>query len=564
MGNRRNPFTERVTVVNKRTIGGGWSLRDLFILPVWLLIPFHVIRAIYRKWPYFVCALFFLYTLLSTNLTFAILSTLAGVFIGNSIRVLRLYRQHSTIPLQGILRGFRYILRFRKQWRSACERSKLGFRTPSNFITPKIRSLEIGDPTGHSVRAHIDLGKAAQTVEDLEKVQERICSIMYAQSATTSYLSPGFAEFHISWRPSTLSPSSQPADPWLTSPEQRRLPVMDLNSTPNGRALIDLGRSVLIGGETGTGKSNLVWDMLRQLNQQEIEYDLIVIDPSGGVELEELKDGAHTRFYADTPEKADKAVKIFLQQMFKRLEYMKEHKTRRHIPTKEHPVCILIVDELINCPVLFKGKVGQDNPLAQVISMGRKAGFVVWANSQLGQKDVVTHIRDLFPQRVCFGTHSAELTDSVLGTGATTHGATCHLLREPGVGYVWTNQFNAFERFRSPLITNTRSIAQGGLQVLPEVPTRRKFRRHPSTGPTYVYQLFDSPSASKPVYVGITDNINRRFREHAKDKEWFPSVIHQRTLVHLYPTRAEAKTTESALIDRYQPKYNVAERTPDQ
>jgi len=389
---------------------------------------------------------------------------------------------------------------------------------------------------------------------------------MYAQSAVTSYIAPGFAEFHISWLPSTTrfnssaNPSTQ--DPWLTSPEQRRLPVMDLSSPPTGRAYVDLGRSVLIGGETGTGKSNLIWDMLRQLNQQEIDYDLIVIDPSGGVELEELRDGVHTRKYADTPQKADEAIKIFIQQMFKRLDWMKNNKTRRHIPTKEHPFTILIVDELINCPILFKGKVGQDNLLAQAISMGRKAGFVVWANSQLGQKDVVTHIRDLFPQRVCFGTHSAELTDSVLGTGATTHGATCHLLREPGTGYVWTNQFNAYERFHSPLITNTRSIAQGGLQVLPESPTRRKFRRTPSTGPTYVYQLFDSLSSATPVYVGITDNTSRRFREHSKDKEWFSSVIHQRTLVHLYPTRLEAKARESALIDSFQPKYNVQERTP--
>ncbi|HST77264.1 MAG TPA: GIY-YIG nuclease family protein [Verrucomicrobiae bacterium] len=562
MGNRRNPFTERVTVVNKRTIGGGWSLRDLFVVPVSILIPFHLAVLIFKKWPYVVCSLLFLYTLITTNLAFAILATITGVLLGNSIRVLRLYRQHSTIPLAGIIRGFRYIIRFRKQWHKAATRSKLGIRTPSSFITPKIRSLEIGDSTGHSVRAYIDLGKAAQTVEDLEKAQERICSIMYAQSATTSYIAPGEAEFHISWLPSTVSSRPTAQDPWLTSPEQRRLPVMDLNSPPTGRAHIDLGRSVLIGGETGTGKSNLIWDMLRQLNQQEIDYDLIVIDPSGGVELEELRDGVHTRKYADTPQKADEAIKIFIQQMFKRLDWMKNNKTRRHIPTKEHPFTILIVDELINCPILFKGKVGQDNLLAQAISMGRKAGFVVWANSQLGQKDVVTHIRDLFPQRVCFGTHSDDLTDSVLGTGATTHGATCHLLREPGVGYVWTNQFNAYERFRSPLITNTRSIAQGGLQVLPESPTRRKFRRQPSTGPTYVYQLFDSLSASEPVYVGITDNINRRFREHSKDKEWFPSVIHQRTLVHLYPTRLEAKAQESALIDSFQPKYNVQERTP--
>jgi hypothetical protein len=43
--------------------------------------------------------------------------------------------------------------------------------------------------------------------------------------------------------------------------------------------------SLLVGGASESGKSNLVWYILSALNELQVPYRLWVIDPAGGVEL---------------------------------------------------------------------------------------------------------------------------------------------------------------------------------------------------------------------------------------------------------------------------------------
>lgn len=70
---------------------------------------------------------------------------------------------------------------------------------------------------------------------------------------------------------------------------------------------------------------------------------------------------------------------------------------------------------------------------------------------------------------------------------------------------------------------------------------------------TALYSLFDADGSL--LYVGVTDRMSARFKQHAGEKDWWPQVA-RRTFVE-YGTRAEALAAESALISSERPPCNV-------
>lgn len=251
---------------------------------------------------------------------------------------------------------------------------------------------------------------------------------------------------------------------------------------------------------------------------------------------------------------------------------MKQRRIRRHFPTIAEPLEIMLIDELLLCKKELHGG-DADSPLGEVLASGRKALHIVIGCSQLGQIDVLGRIRDLFPQRICLKTRTQEMTDAVLGTSATSDGAACHRISTKGEGFVWTDLSGVFEKFNTPLVRETTTIAAGGT-TLPSVPvpTKRSLRaKRRRRGRTFLYMLYNiddpnHPYYRRPCYVGITDNPRRRLREHERGPRAFPeavwsSIIHSRTRIIAYPTWDDAKAQETALIDYYQPIYNIQERS---
>lgn len=59
------------------------------------------------------------------------------------------------------------------------------------------------------------------------------------------------------------------------------------------------------------------------------------------------------------------------------------------------------------------------------------------------------------------------------------------------------------------------------------------------------------------LYVGITNDIKRRLKEHRASSSWWG--LHDKIKTTTYPSRTEAKTVESDLIARLSPSHNVAE-----
>ena len=83
--------------------------------------------------------------------------------------------------------------------------------------------------------------------------------------------------------------------------------------------------------------------------------------------------------------------------------------------------------------------------------------------------------------------------------------------------------------------------------------TRRRPPRKPrEDGPTALYLLFDK--ARDPLYVGISHRPRARWREHERDKPWWP-LVQQRSLIW-FTCRAEAMLVEQTAIEIMCPPHN--------
>jgi S-DNA-T family DNA segregation ATPase FtsK/SpoIIIE len=459
-----------------------------------------------------------------------------------------------------LLRGTRHANHLKNNWPKAVTAANLHIETSGRKIrVPKLSRVEIASEDGDQVTALVDMATVGGTSRELSNKIEHITAALHAYQTRVERIDPAQSRITVSFSP----PRRPHYDP-TTSLD------LDLEQFPihldayGGEASITLTKSVLIGGESESGKSNLVWYILSQLNDHQIPYRLHVIDPAGGVELSDLETAPITRQYVDRIGEIPAIVSNFRKSMDRRMASMKQRHQRRHFPTIAEPVEILIIDEILLCKKELKGG-DADSPLGEVLASGRKALHIVIACSQLGEKLVIGQIRDLFPQRLCLRTRTSDITDAVLGSQATQDGAMCHRITARGEGYAFTDQSGVFEKFSAPLVRETATVALGGTTAptIP-IPTRRSPRRH--RGRTFVYQFFNTddpthPYYNRPAYVGITNNPRKRFKQH--EQEWptyeWSTIVTSRTKITAYPTWDEAKAMETQLIEYWKPIYNVQE-----
>lgn len=84
--------------------------------------------------------------------------------------------------------------------------------------------------------------------------------------------------------------------------------------------------------------------------------------------------------------------------------------------------------------------------------------------------------------------------------------------------------------------------------------SRAKRNERPTSDGLYLYRLFDK--GGQLLYVGITDNCFRRWKEHSRDKQWWGRV-HQFTQ-DWYPDRRSVELAERRAIAAEMPLFNKA------
>lgn len=89
-------------------------------------------------------------------------------------------------------------------------------------------------------------------------------------------------------------------------------------------------------------------------------------------------------------------------------------------------------------------------------------------------------------------------------------------------------------------------------------PVLHRARQMNRMTPTFVYRLFDDEGVL--LYVGVSQDVQRRLRQHAAVQPWWPQVHHYSTIK--YQTRREAQRAEGSAIRDEKPQHNVAQRGP--
>lgn len=222
----------------------------------------------------------------------------------------------------------------------------------------------------------------------------------------------------------------------------------------------------LLVGESGSGKSSKIWRLIQALQDAGIPHRVRVFDPKDGVEFGDLEDVAYQ--YESNP----RALPDMLTSMFRshsaRAADMKRRGVRRlSTATDEDPLDILIIDELITALKMNAGKAGkvrvQDtgmdtaDALLQYLSVGAATLHHVWACTQLGQKETLGTLADMFPAKTLLRVPSDDLARVVFKTsGGGTFPA--HLIPRGnagnGIGYTFT-EAKGVVKYRAAYLSDT-------------------------------------------------------------------------------------------------------------
>jgi S-DNA-T family DNA segregation ATPase FtsK/SpoIIIE len=226
---------------------------------------------------------------------------------------------------------------------------------------------------------------------------------------------------------------------------------VDFSAVPVGRTergelwTMDLAANlhILIGGQTGSGKSGVLQSLIRSLAPAIQDGSVIIwlFDPKEGLEfggLEELaaryEDGDHEAM----AEMLGDAVTMMRKQMRK----LKATKLRKHVPTPEMPLVLIVIDEFIDLanPKGKKREIAASihQSLGHLLWKGRAGGVLVIASVADPRVESSGGWRDSFPIKIGMRLDTPDHTAMIMGDGARALGAVCDKIpiALPGVGFV--------------------------------------------------------------------------------------------------------------------------------
>jgi S-DNA-T family DNA segregation ATPase FtsK/SpoIIIE len=248
----------------------------------------------------------------------------------------------------------------------------------------------------------------------------------------------------------TSDPLLKTVRPYPPEPDwQNGLPVAIREDGKPWRLRL-IGSHWLIVGQTGSGKSSVLWCIIDQLIPHILDrlVRLWVLDPKGGMELAAGEEWFDRFVYGSQPGEFARILEEAVEVMHRRQRALMGV-TRLHKPSQDEPLIVVLIDELATLTAWASDGEAHRRiraALDMLLRQGRAVGVVVVGAIQDPRKETLPS-RDLIPNRIGLKM-KAEQVDMSFGAGAWKSGAKCdEIPGEPdednpgapdgrGIGYV--------------------------------------------------------------------------------------------------------------------------------
>jgi DNA segregation ATPase FtsK/SpoIIIE-like protein len=274
--------------------------------------------------------------------------------------------------------------------------------------------------------------------------------------------------------------------------------------------------NILLGGVPGSGKSGGATALLAGIGRLP-DVALVGLDPKR-LELHTWKD--RFSMIAKENEHASAVLDALLEEMERRYVWMESESDRLDEAVKklpldrlnEMPLIVVLIDELAELVSVGATKdekaaeAQRSTAIRRLVAKGRAAGIVVITATQKPSSDVIpTSLRDLIQQRVGYMTTTPDMTDTILGAGATSNGALSHEIAKSqgGVAYILNEGSRVPARVRTFWIPDAEvaGIARStaGLRVeLPFLPTAEEAAAAAAEAAMGEYRAAPTRRSAKP------------------------------------------------------------------
>src|SRR5919112_3648161 len=360
---------------------------------------------------------------------------------------------------------------YERRWRKVMVLSGLGKQYRRQERVPRIRRVQSSEWRD---RVQVKL-VAGQCTEDVERVAPELAHSFGAEVCRVREHRPG--RLWLDFR--TRDPLTQ-VIPALPVPE-----TVDLRSVQVGRqedgepwCLRVLGTHLLLAGVTESGKSSVLWSLLRGLAPAIYEGTVVVwaLDPKGGMELGP-GEALFTRFCAEDFEAMADMLDEAVEVTRARTRRCRAEGVRLHVPTVKEPLILVVIDEIATLTAYQpdrKLRARIDRSVGLLATQGRGPGVSVLGALQDPRMEVLG-LRPLFPTRVALQLDEPGQVDMVLGPGAREQGALCDKIPDAtrGVGYVRVDGVREPTRVRAAYVTDDDIRAMAALYAPGATPAAR-------------------------------------------------------------------------------------------
>lgn len=365
------------------------------------------------------------------------------------------YDKHAGWRLRSLARKH---LVYKPRWKQAMTDSGLRKVLPgAPDRLPRLRSVVA---TRWQDRLLID--PRGQTLTDFRRAMPALAQAFNAPSCKVRKDSHRHNRLWLEIR--TGDPLEQPLKPLPPTPRTSHGSLVVGKTETGNNWFLDLfGRHLLLAGETGSGKSSLIWAILWALAPfiRESTVQVWAIDPKGGMELGPGK-ALFARYACEDVQAMLALLRDAVAVMDARKASSEARGVRLHYATPEEPFIVVVVDEAAVLHMLSGDpKVTKEieRLLGLLLTQGRAPGVTLISALQVPTKSTL-ETRDLYPNRVMFRSMARTHADMVLGPGARERGAETDMLDQPGKAYVMV------DGMEEPMIVRAFNVTDEDIRML--------------------------------------------------------------------------------------------------